>query len=225
MALYDPLLDQDLFADLAELHDDEEEDLVGADWHQDAIHVIDDGLLLAGPERGLPWHVGNQLPVLMGAVDGKEWRPSPDISVHPTLGPTRLLSLDARVHGVPSVIIEVASERTYRYDLNAKRRAYGQVGVLEYLVFDPTREWLGTAVLAWHATTRGFARWEAERGGRWHSAVLGIAFEPQSVLLRVFDRDGILQPTVSESARRTAEHQRRISELEAELRKLRGESN
>jgi Uma2 family endonuclease len=217
MALYDLLRDQDMLADLTDLHDDEEEDLVGADWHQDAIRIVDEGLLVAGPDRGLPWHVGNQLMVLVDMPNGKEWRPSPDISVHPTLGPTRLSSLDARMHGMPALIIEVTSERTYRYDLGAKRQAYERAGVREYLVFDPTHEWLKTAVIAWHATSHGFARWEPERDGRWHSALLHVAFEPQGVLLRVFDAEGVLQLHVSESTRR-------VAELEAEIRKLRGES-
>jgi Uma2 family endonuclease len=223
MALYDLMPEQDLLADLAELHDDEEEDLVGADWHQDAIRVANEGLLLAGPDRGLPWHVGNQLTVLMGTVNGKPWRPCPDLSIHPTLGPTPLLSLDTRLHGVPTVIIEVASERTYRYDLGAKRRAYAQVGVQEYLLFDPTQDWLRTAVRAWHATARGFTPWEARRGGRWHSQVLDVSFEPQGRLLRVFDQDGVLQPHVSETARErereAAEHLRQVAEIEAEHRR------
>jgi Uma2 family endonuclease len=217
MALYDLLLDQDLLADLAELHDDEEEDLVGADWHQDAIRVANDGLLLAGPERGLPWHVGNQLTVLMGAVKGKEWRPCPDLSVHPTLGPVPLISLDTREHGVPALIVEVASERTYRYDLGTKRRTYGQVGVREYLVFDPTRDWLGTAVLAWHATTRGFTHWEAGRDGRWQSDVLGVGFEPQGRLLRVFDPDGVLLPHIGEASRAARERDLQLRERDLQL--------
>jgi Uma2 family endonuclease len=225
MALYDLMSEQDL---LAELHDDEEEDLVGADWHQDAIRVANEGLLLAGPDRGLPWHVGNQLTVLMGEINGKPWRPCPDLSVHPTLGPTPLLSLDTRLHGVPAVIIEVASEGTYRYDLGAKRRAYAQVGVQEYLLFDPTQDWLRTAVRAWHATDEGFLPWEPWRDGRWHSRVLDVAFEPQGRLLRVFDQEGVLQPHVSEAVRRAHEREReaekRIAELESENRRLRGES-
>jgi Uma2 family endonuclease len=225
MALYDLMSEQDL---LAELHDDEEEDLVGADWHQDAIRVANEGLLLAGPDRGLPWHVDNQLTVLMGEINGKPWRPCPDLSIHPTLGPTPLLSLDTRLHGVPTVIVEVASEGTYRYDLGAKRRAYAQVGVQEYLLFDPTQDWLRTAVRAWHATTEGFMPWEVGQDGRWRSRVLDVSFEPQGVLLRVFDQDGELMPHIIEVARQIAEQQRRMAELEvwereceAEIQQLR----
>jgi hypothetical protein len=61
------------------------------------------------------------------------------------------------------------------------------------------------------------------------SATLGIAFEPQGTLLRVYDQDGNpvrfteeLADLAAEQERRISEQQRRLAELEAELRKLRG---
>ena len=64
MAVYDLARDQELLSDLEELHDDSEEDLVGADWHQDAIRVTAEGLLLAGPERAQHVIVGKHGRVL-----------------------------------------------------------------------------------------------------------------------------------------------------------------
>jgi hypothetical protein len=125
---------------------------------------------------------------------------------------------------VPALVIEVVSEDTWRYDVEAKRRAYGRVGALEYLVFDPTREWLGEAVRAWRATPRGFVRWAPGRDGRWHSRTLGIAFEPDGMLLRVVDETGARLLHIGEQARRLSEQARRIAELEAENRRLRGEA-
>lgn len=229
--------DPDLLADLAELHDDEEEDLVGADWHQTAIRVANEGLLLAGPERGLPWHVGNQLTTLMGRIGTKEWRPCPDLSVHPTAGHDPVKSFDTRLYGPPLLVIEVASESTWHYDVEAKRRSYGRVGVQEYLVFDPTQEWLGEPVRAWRATPRGLVPWAPGRDGCWHSRVLGISFEPEGMLLRVIDQSGERMPHVSEQARRLRdqartldeqtrtldEQARRLAALEAEIRRLRGD--
>ncbi|HVC81558.1 MAG TPA: Uma2 family endonuclease [Chloroflexota bacterium] len=238
MAIHHLAFDPELTADLAELHNDRKEDLVGADWHQAAIRVTDEGLLLVGPERGRPWHVGNQLTTLMGKIGEKDWRPSPDISVHLTAGMDPVRSFNTRLHGVPTVVIEVASQRTYRYDLGAKRRFYARVGVLEYLVFDPTREWLGTAVKAWHATARGFEPWLPARDGRWHSRELGISFQVDGMLLRVVDADGVVMPHITEFGRLLREQReaeeytrhlrvekeeadRRIAELEAELRRHR----
>ena len=63
------------------LHDDLEEDLVGADWHQDAIRALSTSLKTFADERGWPWHVGDQLTVVGAKPDGTDWRPGPDISI------------------------------------------------------------------------------------------------------------------------------------------------
>jgi hypothetical protein len=102
--------------------------------------------------------------------------------------------------------------------------------VEEYLVFDPTREWLGTAVRAWHATARGFTTWPAGRDGRWHSRVVPVSFQPEGLLLRVDDDQGVRMlhaleaaRRVYEQAQRAEEQARHIAKLEAEIRRLRGE--
>ena len=204
------------------LKDDAEEDLVGSDLHQDAIDGTYEGLWLAGPEHGMPWHVSRQLEVLMGTVGDKEdWRPSPDIMVHPTAGPDPRSSFDTRAEGVPPLLVEVASPATCAYDLNGKRIGYGLAGVMEYLVFDPTSDLLGTPVRAWHATGEGFVPWHPAHDGHWHSRTLGISFAAEGSLLRVFDAAGNRMPTFREQVQRIAERDRRIAELEAQLATLR----
>src|SRR5579862_8337780 len=94
------------------LHDDAEEDVVGADWHQDAIRAASLSLKLLADAPQWPWHVGDQL-TLVGDIPGpREWRPAPDISVHPTLGPVARRNLDVRVEGPPVLVIEAASATT-----------------------------------------------------------------------------------------------------------------
>ena len=240
--------DRQFVFDIARLTDDTEEVLarVGTDTHQTAIQRLCDSLWLAGPERGLPWHVSSQLMVLMGKIEGKYWRPSPDIFVHPTGGAEPRTSWDVAVEGVPPFVIEVASPATWEDDLTIKRRTYGYVGVQEYLVFDPTSDLLGVPVQAWHATEEGFVPWLPGADGHWHSGVLPISVQPRGLLLRVYDSEGALVPIISEQARRIAEQERRareqarvaeeqarvaeeqarrIAALEAELRRLRGDSN
>src|SRR6185312_12192410 len=94
--------------DIVYLHDDTEEDLVGSDLHQEAIHTVHQSLKLIGRRRALPWHVSNQLMVYMGSLSGKEWRPSPDVIVHVTAGTVPLTSLNAAVQGAPELVVEVA---------------------------------------------------------------------------------------------------------------------
>ena len=199
------------------LTDDTEEDLVGTDLHQRAIRTLCENLLQVQEKRGAPWHVGMQLTTLMGDVPGKEdWQPSPDILVHLTAGPDDLSSLDAVALGAPQLVIEVLSRSTWRYDIEAKKDAYWHAGVEEYLVFDPTTDYLGTEVRAWCRASRGFVPWRAIRAiarGRWHSRVIDATFRPQSMLLRVIDGDGQLMPTLGEAVR-LAERERRIAQQE-----------
>ncbi len=214
-------LDQDgdypIALDIVMLHDDTEEDLVGSDLHQIAIRTLYEGLWLAGPERGLPWHVSTQLVVLMGKLQGKQWHPSPDILVHPTAGHELLSSFDVKTHGVPPFVIEVASPSTWEYDVGSKANAYGYVGVQEYLVFDPTTDLLGTPVVARHQTPDGFRPWAPDADGRWRSAVLPISLQVEGPLLRVLDEDGERFPTFTEQAHQLGAHTRQLSEQERQL--------
>ena len=206
----------EMLRNLATLKDDTEEDLVESDFHQDAIRVARDGLVLVGPERGLPWHVSVQL---MGRVGPKrDWRPSPDVFVHPTAGPEPRSSFDARAEGVPPLVIEVASPETYRHDVAGKRDGYFLAGVEEYLLFDPTGDLLSTQIQAGRRQEEAFVPWTAEVDGRWHSRAIPISFRPEGLLLRIHDAIGVQMPTITEQARRIAEQEHWVGALEAALR-------
>ena len=188
------------------LPDDLEEDLVGTDWHQRAIDVLFDALMdLAEVER-LPWHVGNQLALAGWAPDGSSWRPSPDVMVHPLAGPEPRKEMAARTDGVPGLIVEVASEHTWRHDVNlvsGKAAGYLAMGVSHYLVFDPTRAFLGEACRGWRLdnTRRVPGRvvaWRPDRMGRYRCAPLGIALLAEGSFLRVIDATDTLVPTRTE---------------------------
>jgi len=204
------------------LKDDTEEDLVGSDLHQDAIRLLADNLRSIAQRDEPSWHVSSQLMILMGPVAGRPWHPSPDVFVHLTAGPNPLQSFDAVGLGAPQFVVEVASPATWDYDVDVKRLGYELVGVQEYLVFDPTGDLLGDQVRAWRATTAGFMPWGADRDGAWRSDALNLAFRPEGLLLRTIGRDGATLPSTTEALRQADEAMRRVAELEAELRKLRG---
>lgn len=204
------------------LADDTEETLVGATSHQGAINLIYDSLILCGPDRGLPWFIGNQLMLIIPRQVGQPYRPSPDIMVHPTLGDIERTSLNVASDGPPVLIIEVASPSTsFSSDLNldspeGKPGVYASIGVSEYLVFDPTGQMIAEQVRGWRMGPAGSEPWPPETDGRRHSRALGIRFVPQGMRLRVYDQDGQLVPSIREivAARR---------QLEEENRRLRGE--
>lgn len=218
------------------LRDDTEETVVGTSLHQGAIVALHTSLTLCGPRRGLPWFIGNQLKVVVPRQGNKaSYMPYPDILVHPTLMNTSRSSLILAVDGPPALVIEVASPSTAEEnDVNllsptGKPRVYETIGVKEYLVFDPAGDIIGTQVWARRASAGAYVPWEPGADGRWVSEALGIAFQPQGVLLRVYDQGGRPVPVTEELAdlveardRQLAEQNRRVAEMEAELRKLRG---
>ena len=179
------------------LPDDTEESILGADWHQEAITNLWNGLRDVTRARRLPWHVGNQMTLVAWHPDGTPWRPKPDIMVHPQAGPVRREEMSAQTDGLPALIIEVASPSTYISDVTisaptrerpaAKGFEYLAWPIPEYLVFDPTEALLPGQVRAWQVVEGQVRRWEPDPTGYYHSQTLGLAFRPEGVLLRVVD--------------------------------------
>jgi Uma2 family endonuclease len=200
------------------LTDDTEEDLVGSDVHQDAIDAVFEGVWLAGPQQGRRWHVGRQLMLLIPDIGlGKDWHPSPDLMVHPDADPAPLSAFDTRTLGMPPLLVEVASPSTVAYDRGAKRNGYFLAGVREYLVFDPTGEWISEQVDAWRREEGGaVVPWRPSEG-RWRSTAVGIAFASEGLILRVYDAAGEAMPTFREQARLRAQQQRALAAQEQAL--------
>jgi Uma2 family endonuclease len=242
------------------LPDDDEESVVGADWHQDAIRTLVYGLRDVAEVDGLPWHVGDQLPLVGPRPDGTLWRPEPDTSVHPTAGPHKRAEIDLRTEGLPALLIEVLSKSTWQLDLalepregRPRAKAWGYLalwGVPEYLTFDPLGEFVPEQVRAWKREGGRIVTWEPGPSGRYESA-LGVSFAIEGSLLRVYDRRGELMRSYSERRVLLAEQERQlrierqhaeaerqraadeqaerrvlqqqVAEMEAELRRLRGD--
>jgi Uma2 family endonuclease len=220
------------------LPDDTEEALSGSMLHQRVIVSDVNSLTRYSKRANLGWRIGNQLKLVIPRAGGRPYQPSPDIIVHtsPHLS-DRQTSLQVNTFGPPALAIEVCSPSTaIEHDLDtfnpqAKPSAYARAGIPEYLVFDPTGDLIPDLIRAWRAGPAGeYESWLADPvTGRWHSA-LGISFVPQGVLLRVFDPDGNIVPDNDDmdeivaalQAERDSELAR-ISELEAELRRQRGE--
>jgi Uma2 family endonuclease len=223
--------------------DDTEETLVGSHAHQGAIVTAVDGLQICARRRDLPWFIGNQIFLLVPQAGRTiPRRLAPDVCVYRSLAVTDPTSIEVAQHGPPTLALEIASPRTAigsdinLFDPDGKPQLYAQIGIAEYLVFDPTGALVREAVWALRRGPDGFGPWEPEADGRWHST-LGVSFAPQGMLLRVYDHDGRLVPlttefdamliererALAEQLRRSAEQDQRLAALEAELRRLRGE--
>lgn len=208
------------------LHDDAEEDLVGADWHQDAIQGLVFSLRDLAEELQLPWHVGNQLRLVATKPDGSSWWPMPDVMLHPLAGPEPRTEMSVGEDGFPVLIIEVASPTTYEYDVDiqdGKAWGYLQLGVPNYLVFDPYGELLGEQCRGWQLHGRAIREWKPDGDGRYHPIGLSTSFRPEGRLLRVVDPEGGPVAFPFETSRLLREQEQELAHLRAELERLRAE--
>jgi Uma2 family endonuclease len=216
------------------LHDDTEEDLVGADWHQRAILTIVTSLQDVASDRNLPWHVGNQLAFLCANQHRSSWRPVPDVMLHTRAGAAERAEMQLRADGLPDLIIEVASPSTWEYDVDAvagKAWGYLSLGIANYLVFDPAGDLLGEGCRGWQCQAGEVRPWRSSEDGRYHALGLDISFKAEGSLLRTFDdHDGRPMEFPYENHQRLRLQERevqsqamRIQELEAELARLRGQ--
>jgi Uma2 family endonuclease len=108
-------------------------------------------------------------------------------------GPAERAEMVAATDGLPALVIEVLSQSTWEYDVNAqdgKAWGYLQLGVPFYLVFDPHADLQGIPCRGWRQDGGRIEPWLPELDGRYHVPTLGIAFQPEGSLLRVHDPDG-----------------------------------
>ena len=184
--------------------DDTEESVSGSDFHLRAILALYDVLLRYARDAGLRWYVTAEVLVLANLLDRTRnpWRSMPDVYVVLDLDDAPRISLDTRAgQPFPRFVCEVASESTWERDVEEKQRLYADVGVDEYLVFDPTEQLLGQAVRAWHHVPSGvWEQWQPDEDGYLTSTVLGLRLRAEDQLLRVYAPDQGRLPIATELA-------------------------
>ena len=118
---------------------------------------------------------------------------------------------------VPDVVIEFTSKTTWREDVQKKWRLYGQLGVKEYYLYDPLREYLPEPLMAYRRDAGGEYQPVPVVGGRVKSEVMGLELVDTGETLRLYDPVGQrFLPTVKEErqARQRAEAERARAEAE-----------
>ncbi len=179
---------------------DTEESIVGSEYHQHVIDAARDGLRMAARANGASWRVLSQVPLAgFRRPDGSPYPMLPDVFVHPHPNPhpgsgQNLTFADV---GVPLLVIEVLSETTYRWDIDEERGkawSYADAGVLEYIIVDYERRYMGEYVRALRLVDGRWTRWLADAREQWRSATLGVSFEFDGLYLRVRDEAGRIKP-------------------------------
>jgi Uma2 family endonuclease len=135
----------------------------------------------------------------------------------------------------PDVVIEVSSHSTRREDLWEKRGLYEFLGVDEYFLFDPLKEYLSPPLQGYRLLEGLYQllKPEQDEKSEWRlfSQRLGLELHTEGNFLRLYDPargERLLTPLeAQEKARQETARRRqaeaRIAELEAELARLRGE--
>ncbi len=126
----------------------------------------------------------------------------------------------------PCVVIEVSSKGTRREDLVTKFRLYRDVlGVKEYYIYDPLREYLPGRMKAWELR-RGVYVEQPIEGDRIKSPSLGLFLVDTGAMLRLVNpRNGEELPTHSEEAMARRDAEAEVRRLQKELDRIRRRSS
>jgi Uma2 family endonuclease len=88
---------------------------------------------------------------------------------------------------VPSVLWEVLSRKTWRIDIDSKRRLYARIRVKEYFMFDPEIRYLNPPLQGFRLVNGKSLRIKPNRDGSLTSKELGLRFLAAGDHVRVFD--------------------------------------
>jgi hypothetical protein len=177
--------------------DDSEESIVGVDRHQLDIISLRTGIneeahRMAGGGQ-VPWQAISQI-MYIGCTrrDGSLYTVYPDVYVFLRPMDRTRGSYSLAQDGPPALIIEVASESTYEADLDPARGkgwSYAHAGVREYLVLDPTGQFVPDLGRGWRLMEGVYRPWEPDAAGRWRSSPIGVAFGVEDGLAAVYGAD------------------------------------
>jgi Uma2 family endonuclease len=200
----------------AEVYYPEEDDnLMGeTDFHMDALILLREGLEDHFAEEPRVY-VASDMFVYYVEGDPRRCK-SPDVMVVKGVARRRRRIFKTWEEGVvPCTAFEISSGKTWREDVGAKRREYAQIGVIEYIVFDPEGVYLQPVLRGWRLGGRRYVAMKPAADGSLESRELGLRMVPEGVLLRLIDvRSGKPIPTRTERAEALAAE---VERLRAEL--------
>jgi Uma2 family endonuclease len=157
--------------------------------------------------------------------DENEYPIAPDLAVIKGVPFRHEISWRIGVTGpAPQVVFEMASDKTWKRDLEEKPPMYAQIGVQEYYAFDPYEPPLplsrrkGRRLFGWHRDAQiGLMHQITPQpdGSLW-SPQLNSWLRPEGMYLRLYDRAGRKRLTEKEMDKEQAEMEARARRVEAE---------
>jgi Uma2 family endonuclease len=122
----------------------------------------------------------------------------------------------------PDFVIEVTSSSTRREDLSTKKDLYERLGVSEYYLFDPTREYLDPCLQGYRLEQGRYVRLAQEPDGSLLSRITDLCLRPEGPNLRLVDaRTGEKLPWIAEEAAARRRLEEELAQLRAELERKR----
>ncbi len=127
----------------------------------------------------------------------------------------------------PSLVIEVTSADTRKKDLGSKKALYEQLGIQEYLLYDPLGDYLDPRVRGFRLVGDSYVSMAPGDKNSVQSSTTGLTFRMEDSRLRLIDT-GTGQPLLRgeearELARRAQSAEEEAARLRAELERLRGQ--
>jgi Uma2 family endonuclease len=127
----------------------------------------------------------------------------------------------------PALVIEVTSEDTRRKDLGSKKALYEQLGVQEYLLYDPLGDYLNPRIRGFHLVGGLYVPMALDKDASLQSSTTGLTFRMEEDHLRLIDT-ATGQPLLRgeearELARQAREAERRAQSAEKESARLRAD--
>ena len=121
----------------------------------------------------------------------------------------------------PCVLFEIASRKTRKEDLGAKRTLYQRLGIAEYFVFDPEGKYLDPVLQGFRLRKGVYVPMKADAAGSLVSRRLGLRLLPEDEMLRLVDfKTGTPVPTRQE---RAEQEKQRADQLARDVQRLRAQ--
>jgi Uma2 family endonuclease len=128
-------------------------------------------------------------------------------------------------HAVPCTIIELISRKTRKEDLQVKPLVYAELGVVEYVIFDPEGKAMRPPLKGYRLKGKSYAPLILDEEGGLVSKALGLRMVPEREILRLIDlktkQPLLTTDELADQAEKAGELAERAEAAEAELERLR----